>query len=346
MPADFDRFPRFHLLDGPTPIRRLQRLEEALGERAGGVALYLKHDDVTPVGGGGNKLRKLEFLIGDALAQKADTIVTFGGLQSNHARLTAAASARANLGCELVLAPMVPRDDLDYRCNGNVLLDQLFGAHVHVLPPAIDALTYSAERVDQLRALGRRAYLVPIGGSSPVGCLGYARCVAEIVSQSTELGINFDQVIVPNGSAGTHAGLIVGFTALGLDARVTKSYTVLAPRERARAATLEKAQAAADLLGAGMQIEPSVIDIDGDHLGDGYGVPTKEMISTVRLLARTEGLLLDPVYSGKAFAGMLHDIASGRYKPGQKLLFIMTGGLPGLFAYRTAFDAFDEAAVS
>jgi len=336
-------FPRFPLLDGPTPIQRLARLESRLGEAAGGVAIYVKRDDHTPIGGGGNKLRKLELLIGDALARGADTILTVGGRQSNHARLTAAAAAKAGLACELFLSRQVPRSDVDYVHNGNVLLDALFGATVHDLPGDADPLLFAGERATALRRAGKRPYVAPSGGSSPIGCLGYAACALEIEAQSAAMDLPFDRVIVANGSSGTHAGLAAGFAAAGASPRLVRSYTVLRPREEAAQVTLEKAAATLALLDGERRIDPGDIDVDGAHRGDGYGVPTPEMLSAVRLLARTEGLLLDPVYTGKAFAGMLSDLEAGRHRPGESLLFIMTGGVPGLFAYRRAFEGDDGA---
>jgi D-cysteine desulfhydrase len=302
------------------------------------VNLYVKRDDIANIGGGGNKLRKLEFLIGEARAQAADTFITVGGLQSNHARLTAAASARAGMACELVLTRQVPRCDVDYECNGNILLDELFGATVHTFPGSVDPLTFAESRAEQLRAEGRRAYVVGPGGSSPIGCLGYAVCAREIVKQSQEMNIDFSGIIIPNGSSGTHAGLAAGYAAMGLSPRCIRSYTVLASGDRARATTLEKASATLALLDGSAAILSDEIDVDQHHRGDGYGIPTNEMLELVRLLARTEGLLLDPVYGGKAFAGLLSDVRNGFYRAGDNILFIMTGGTPGLFAYRTAFQ--------
>jgi L-cysteate sulfo-lyase len=334
---NIERFARMSLLDGPTPIQRLARLGQTLGPALCGVNLYVKRDDVANIGGGGNKLRKLEFLVGEALAQGADTFITVGAVQSNHARLTAAASARAGMACELVLTQQVPRNDVDYECNGNILLDELFGARVHALPGSIDPLTFAESRAEQLRTKGRRVYVVGSGGSSPIGCLGYAVCAHEIVDQCRGMNLDFRGIIIPNGSSGTHAGLAAGYAAMGLSPRCIRSYTVLAPGDRAHAATLEKARRTLALLDSRAKISPEEIDVDQDHRGDGYGIPTNEMLEAVRLMARTEGLLLDPVYSGKAFAGLLSDVKNGFYHPGDNVLFIMTGGTPGLFAYRTAF---------
>ena len=335
---DLSRFPRFTLLDAePTAIQPLDNLNRTLADAGRRVRLFVKRDDLIPVGGGGNKLRKLEFLIGDAIAQGADTILTFGGRQSNHARQTAAAAARAGLACELVLRRVVARDDADYEFNGNVLLDGLFGATIHDVAGTDDAHAFAEARAAALRARGKHPYVAPSGGSSAVGCLGYVGCASEIALQSAHHTLAFDQIVVAGGSNGTQAGLVVGLSAMGSDPALVKSYTVLAPLEPARAEVLEKARATAALLDPTLEITPEMIVIDGAHRGEGYGIPTDGMREAVRLMARTEGLLLDPVYSGKAFAGLLHDIRAGAYADGASVLFIMTGGTPGLFAYRSAF---------
>jgi L-cysteate sulfo-lyase len=331
------RFPRIALMSAPTPIERLVRIEEAMGERLGGVRLYVKRDDVMALGGGGNKLRKLEFLLGDARAKGADTIITVGGRQSNHARLTAAAAAKVGLRCELVLAQMVRRGDADYLENGNVLLDRLFGARIHDLPGSADALEFANARAAEIGAKGGHAYVAPAGGSSPVGCLGYAACAREIEAQSRSMGVSFDQIIVPNGSSGTHAGLAAGLVALGLPVSRVRSFSVLADLEPTRRATIDKASATLALLGGDAALDEAEIRVDGSQRGPAYGVPTEAMIQAVRLMASREGLLLDPVYSGKAFAGVLAAIAGGQFASGSNLLFIMTGGTPGLFAYRSEF---------
>lgn len=334
---DLARFPRLPLLGLPTPIEPLAGLSRHLGEALRGVRLYVKRDDLAGFGGGGNKLRKLEFLLGAARAEGADTVITVGALQSNHARLTAAAAARSGLACELVLTRTVPRADADYTGNGNRFLDALFGARVHEIPGEADALGAAEARADELRAAGRGVYVFPSGGSSPVGCLGYAACAREILDQANAMDVRFANILAANGSGGTHAGLAAGLAAAGRDPRLARSYTVLAPLDRAVATTLDKANATLDLIGTGERLTEAEIDLDGAHRGPDYGIPTDAMREAVRLMARSEGLLLDPVYSGKAFAGLLHDIRAGRYAAGEAVLFLMTGGVPGLFAYREAF---------
>ncbi|MHC8381763.1 D-cysteine desulfhydrase family protein [Pseudomonas sp. LB3P14] len=330
-------FARAELLQGPTPIQRAERLEQLLGLKSQGIGLFLKRDDHMLIGGGGNKLRKLEFHIGAAQQAGIDTVITVGGIQSNHARLTAAVCARLGLACELILTRSVPKADVDYELNGNVLLDQLFGAHLQVLAGGSDSLAVAETRATQLRDSGRKVLVIPTGGSTPLGSLGYARCAAEIAQQETELGLTFNQVMVPNGSAGTHAGLAAGFQLLGRGTSIVKSYSVLSDRDTSAARTRQLTQDTLALLGSSAIVQAEDIAIDGSQLGDGYGLPTQAMQEAVRLMARAEGLLIDPVYSGKAFAGLLADLRQGRYRSGDNVLFVMTGGTPGLYAYRDTF---------
>jgi L-cysteate sulfo-lyase len=307
---DLARFPRLPLLTQPTPIEPLDGLTRHLGDTLNGVRIFVKRDDVAGIGLGGNKLRKLEYLLGAARAEGADTVVTVGAIQSNQ--------------------------DPDYTGNGNRLLDDVFGATVHELPGDADSLAAAEARAAELRGQGRRVYTFPSGGSSPTGCLGYANCAAEILSQADQLGLSFTQIITANGSAGTHAGLVAGLAAMGLDTTLAKSFAVLAEDGRARAEVLEKANATLALIGSERHVSPQDINLDGTHRGSGYGIPTDGMLEAVRLMARTEGKLLDPVYSGKAFAGLLHDVRAGLYPAGSSVLFLMTGGTPGLFAYKEA----------
>ncbi|MGF6917291.1 1-aminocyclopropane-1-carboxylate deaminase/D-cysteine desulfhydrase-like pyridoxal-dependent ACC family enzyme [Paraburkholderia sp. 40] len=179
--------------------------------------------------------------------------------------------------------------------------------------------------------------MCPLGGSSPVGCLGYADCAAEIVAQSQAQNVAFDRVVVPNGSGGMHAGLVAGFVALGLDPSRVAAFTVYGNAGHARTVTLDKANQTVRLIDPGLSVSDDAISIDEAQLGPGYGIPTDNMRAAVRLMASTEGLLLDPVYSGKAFAGLVENVSNGKYSAGQKILFVMSGGLPGLFAYRNEF---------
>ncbi len=332
-----NHFPRTRLMNGPTPIQRLERLEALLGEEGNGVSIWAKRDDFMALGGGGNKLRKLEFLIGQARAEGCDTIIAMGGVQSNFARLAAAACARVGMACELVLAQMVPRTTDIYRNNGNVLLDRLLGARVHILGVGENAGEFAGQRADEIAASGSKAFIATLGGSTPVGCLGYVECAFEIATQSIELGLEFDQICIPNGSGGMHAGLAVGSAIMGRRPSRIKAYAVLSPLDAAVNNTADKVNAVLGLLSNEARIEPGDLTLDASQLGEGYGVPTQSMIEAVTSVGRAEGILLDPVYGGKAFAGMLADIKSGVIMPGSSMLFVMTGGSPGLYAYQDIF---------
>jgi D-cysteine desulfhydrase len=332
--AALDRLPRIALLDNATAIHRLSRIEEQLGLTRRGIRLSIKRDDVMALGGGGNKLRKMEYHLGYARDIGADTVITVGGVQSNHARLTAAAAARHGFACEMLLARMVPKEGDDYEKNGNVLLDELFGATVTLLPRGENALVHANARAEALRNEGHTVVVLPTGGSTPRGVLGYARCAREISQQEDELGLRFDRIVVPNGSSGTHAGLVAGFAALGRDPARVSAYSVLGERDATAATTLGLAREGLGLLESTADLAANEVHVDGSQLGDGYGVPTPAMKEALRLMASAEGILLDPVYSGKAFAGLLQDLRSGVVRDGEHVLFVATGGQPGLYAYR------------
>ena len=236
-----------------------------------------------------------------------------------------------------MLTEIVPRTDEAYRNNGNMLLHGIFGATIHLLPGTEDALDFAKDRSEFLKTRGRRPYVVGSGGSSPVGCLGYAACAVEIAEQQQAIEGHFARIIVPNGSSGTHAGLAAGFVAIGIDPARISSYAVLDSAEKTQKTTQTLAKAALALIDPTKSIDLEAIHVSGDQLGDGYGIPSSAMLDAVRTMARTEGLLLDPVYSGKAFAGVLADIRRGAFKSGDAILFVMTGGLPGLFAYPAVF---------
>ncbi|HUG52096.1 MAG TPA: D-cysteine desulfhydrase family protein, partial [Vicinamibacteria bacterium] len=296
-----------------------------------------KRDDGTGLGAGGNKARKLEFLLGEALALGADTVVTVGGVQSNHVRQTAAAAARLGLRCEAVLLDAVARADAAYRSSGNVLLDRLFGACLHFAPAGADAESTLEELAGRLRRSGARPYVVPMGGSSALGCLGYAEAAAEILAQAEALDVRLDHVVVACGSAGTQAGLVAGFAAQGSPAAVHGVSVYKPSATDACARVRELAEATLVRLGAREKLGPDAVRVDARQLGDGYGLPTAAMVEAVSLMARTEGVLLDPVYTGKAMAGLLQWIREGAFGVRETVVFWHTGGLPGLFAYPDVF---------
>lgn len=325
-------FPRYALLHGPTPIQPLARLNAS--GLLKGVELYVKRDDLTGLGGGGSKLRKLEFLIGEALSQGKDTLLGFGGRQSNVLRLVAAAAAHASLQAELVLSqPMIP--DASYVSGGNLFLTELFGAGLHPVPDGGDPSAVASRLEQQLTANGKNVYRIPMGGSNAIAALGYVLAAIEIARQSQVLGINWSGIVLPNGSSASHAGLAVGLKALDLQTSALRAYSVLASSDKAVATTLAMAQGSAASLGLGVQLDRQDIQISDRTLGGGYGIPSADMIAAVKLLASQEGLLLDPVYGGKAFAGLIADINQGFYREGDKVLFIMTGGTHVLHAYQS-----------
>jgi len=327
---------RVALVDAPTPIQPLKRIEELMGPALNGVKLYVKRDDLMGLGGGGNKLRKLEYLMGDAAANGCDTIIATGGIQSNFTRVTAAACARQKVACELVLAPLVPETDDDYERNGNTILNDLFGAKIHVLGRGETAADFARRRAEELTARGRRPYVTPGGGSNSISALGYVRCALELDTQLNSNGLDDAIIVTANGSNGTHAGLLAGFKALGRSPHRLRAFTVLASAENSRNSTLAMANGSLELLGASDRLDIDDVRIADDQRGQGYGLVTDAMIEAVRLMASCEGLLLDPVYSGKAFAGVIGDVRAGRYPAGSSVVFLMTGGTPALFAYRSA----------
>lgn len=311
----------------PTPLQYAGRLTEALG----GPKIFIKRDDLTGLALGGNKLRKLEFLLARAKAVGATCVITCGGTQSNHACQTAAAAARVGLKCVLVLASGVHNE-----LQGNLLLDNLFGADVKLIEaPATspDELDRAMEEVaEHLRRQGEVPYIIPLGGSSRYGAAGYVLASLELINQATELGIRPDYLYVAVGSGSTLAGLIVGAKAFSAPYRV-KGVAVYRPPEEQKRAIWALAQDTAELLGLNLTVEPHDVSIYGEFLGPGYGHLTPEAREAIRLVARTEGLVLDPVYTGKAMAALIEHIRAGWVGPEETVVFLHTGGAAAVFAY-------------
>jgi L-cysteate sulfo-lyase len=325
---DFDRFPRTALCHRPTPIEPMPQLSETLG----GPRLFIKRDDCTGLAMGGNKTRKLEFLVGEAMLQKADMLVTQGAVQSNHVRQTAAAACKVGMKCHVLLERRVPDRDASYEETGNVLLDNLFGATYEFRPSGLD-MNAEAEAVsEKLRAAGHRPYFIPGGGSNPTGALGYAVCAQEIADHSRTTGQAFDWLVMATGSTGTQAGLVAGFQAIGHNLPVM-GVSVRQPRERQMNAVHALTQKTLDKLGA-EGVPLSRILVDDGYVGEGYGIPAESTLEAIRLLARHEGILLDPVYSAKGMAGLIGMIRQGFFKPTDNVLFLHTGGATALFAYQ------------
>ncbi|WP_203583082.1 D-cysteine desulfhydrase [Ruegeria sp. PrR005] len=325
---DFDRFPRTALCHRPTPIEPLPRLSALLG----GPSIFIKRDDCTGLAMGGNKTRKLEFLVGEAMQQKADMLVTQGAVQSNHVRQTAAAACKVGMKCHVLLERRVPGRDASYEETGNVLLDNLFGATHEFRPAGLDMNAEAEAVTAKLREQGHRPYFIPGGGSNPTGALGYANCAQEIVDHTRETGQAFDWLVMGTGSTGTQAGLVAGFHALD-HALPVMGVSVRQPRERQMNAVHALTQKTLEKLGA-EGIPLSKILVDDGYVGEGYGIPAESTLEAIRLLARQEGILLDPVYSAKGMAGLIGMVRQGFFKPTERVLFLHTGGSTALFAYQ------------
>jgi L-cysteate sulfo-lyase len=328
------RFPRVRLGHLPTPLEPMARLSAHLG----GPKLWIKRDDCSGLATGGNKTRKLEYLVADALAQGADTLITLGALQSNHARQTAAAAAKLGLKCVLVLEDRVAQPTDTYRNNGNILLDRLLGATLKVVPRGSSVTTAAGMVADDVRRADGKPYVIPAGGSNAVGALGYVGCALEILQQATDLGIRIDRAVHATGSSATQAGLIAGFDGIRSGVRVL-GITVSRPRdqqEKSIARLLDETWVHLGLKGAAPHDN---IEANDNYYGEAYGIPTPAMKEAVGLVAKTEGVLLDPVYSGKAMAGLIDLVRKGVFGKDENIVFVHTGGQAGLFAYEPAFAA-------
>ncbi len=317
------QYPRLELIGAPTPLEHLPRLSDYLGRD-----IFIKRDDITPLALGGNKLRKLDFLAADALREGADVLITAGAIQSNHVRQTAAVAAKLGLKCVALLENPIDTRAENYLGNGNRLLLDLLDCEIE----RVDALHAPAEQLnalrDRLEAQGFRPYVVPVGGSNALGALGYVECAQEIAHQSEGV-VDFAAVVVASGSAGTHAGLAVGLEALLPE---TELVGVTVSRKVADQLPLVSAlrQNLDGLLETHSRADITLWD---DYFAPRYGMPSEEGMEAVKLLARLEGIILDPVYTGKAMAGLIDGISQQRFRREGPLLFVHTGGAPALFAY-------------
>jgi len=326
-------FPRIKLCQTPTPLELLPRLTKALG----GPQIWIKRDDLTGMGLGGNKVRKLEFLVGDALAKGADHLVTQGAVQSNHVRQTAAVAAKLGLACTAVLEHRIETNDSAYLSSGNVLLDRLLGCHLEYRAGGADMQAAIEEVGARLASEGARPYLIPGGGSNAIGALGYAAVALELVNQANEQALRIDRLVHATGSAGTQAGLVAGLHALSSPIRVL-GIGVRQPKEKQEANVLRLAQATAAHMGVDRPIPASAVEANCDYVGAGYGLPTPGMAEAVQMLARLEGIFLDPVYSGKGMAGLIDLIRKGVLASDETVVFLHTGGSSGLFGYADFFN--------
>lgn len=330
--SSFKQQPRLIISHQPTPLEQAPRLSAKLG-----INLLFKRDDCTGLAGGGNKTRKLEYLLADAQQQGADTLVTIGGLQSNHARQTAAAAAKFGFNCELVLQDVPGTPRVDYLTNGNMFLHELLGATVHQVPVKEDCHQYANSLVARLQQQGKRPYLIPIGGSNAVGSLGYVRCALELIEQLDEQALKVDQLVVATGSAGTQAGLLAGLIIAGVDIPVL-GITVSRPGSEQEQLVLTLLQQILQRLGLDPVLANGKVHANGDYYGASYGVVTQDSLNAISTTAQTEGILLDPVYTGKAMAGLIDLCQRGIIAKGSTQLFLHTGGSQALPAYISAFN--------
>ncbi len=328
---DLARFPRRRYTPWPTPIELLPRFSEALGN----VEVHIKRDDLLGLAGGGNKTRKLEFLVADALEKGADTLITCGAVQSNHCRLTLAAAVKEGMKCRLALEERVP-GTYSPDASGNNFLYRLLGVEqVRVRPGGSDMMGAMKEMAAEAASEGRRAYVIPGGGSNPLGAAGYAACALEIASQVFDRGLDLDWIVCASGSAGTQAGLLSGLAGCSFGVPVV-GINVSRPRGPQEELVHGLARRTAERLGVEGEIPREAVTCFGDYVGPGYSLPTPEMAEAVQMMARTEGILLDPVYTGKTVAGLIDLSRKGFFKKGSRILFVHTGGSPALYAYREA----------
>lgn len=328
------RFPRVRLGHMNTPLELLPRLTEALD----GPEIWIKRDDCTGLSTGGNKTRKLEFLMADALSKNADIVLTQGATQSNHARQTAAAAAKLGIKCHILLEDRTGMNDISYRENGNVLLNNLHGASMEHRGPGLDMHAEMEAVADNFRKDGSVAYTIPGGGSNPIGALGYANCAQEIVVQSTEMGLEIDHIVHATGSAGTQAGLITGLKALNAQIPLL-GIGVRAPKEKQEENVYNLSIETAKKLGCDGIVKRKDVVANCDYVGPGYGVPAESTLEAIDVFARLEGILLDPVYSGKGAAGLIDLVRKQYFKRGEKIVFIHTGGAIALAGYLNSFKS-------
>ena len=326
------RFPRVSLGHLHTPLDFLPNLTRILG----GPDIYIKRDDCTGLATGGNKTRKLEFLMAEAMEQNADTVVTQGATQSNHARQTAAAAAKLGMKCEILLERRVETMDADYETTGNVLLNTLHGANYQFRPNGTDMNAEVEAFGEELRSQGRNVYVIPGGGSNTTGALGYVNAALELLTQANDMNLSINHVVHATGSTGTQAGLLVGLE--GSNSAIPVYGISVRSNKAVQEENVHKlAQTTAEKVGVKGGISRERVVANSDYVGPGYGQPTDGMREAVTMLAQTEAILLDPVYSGKGMAGLIDLIRKGHFKKGENVIFIHTGGAVALFAYQSLF---------
>lgn len=332
------KFPRRRYTEGQTPLEFLPRFTEAVG----GPRVYIKRDDLLGLTSGGNKTRKLEFLVADALAQGADTLITCGAVQSNHCRLTLSAAVKEGMKCRLVLEERVP-GSYSPEASGNNFLFQLLGVEkITVVPAGSDMMAAMNSVAEDLKAEGRKGYVIPGGGSNAIGATGYVACAQEIQDQLFEMGVEIHRLCVASGSAGTHAGLLTGFIGCNMNIPVVGIGVSRDPQDQ-DPLVHKLAMETAKRLGIRQEIERESVVTFGDYWRPKYSVPNAKMVEAVNLMAKTEGILLDPVYTGKAVAGLIDLCRKGYFRKDENVLYVHTGGSPALYAYRKVILGLENA---
>jgi D-cysteine desulfhydrase len=329
---ELSRFPRRRYTIGATPLEFLPNFTRALSPDGQGPNIWIKRDDMLGLFPGGNKTRKLEFLVADALAQGADTLITCGAPQSNHCRITLAAAVKEGLKCRFVIEERVP-GSFSEEASGNHFLFRLMGVEALTVVPAGSNMAGAMQQVaDELSTQGRKGYIIAGGGSNALGGLGYVACAQELQQQFYEQDVHIDQVVVGSGSSGTHGGLVAGFIGNHINIPIVGIGVSRDPADQ-EPLVYKEAQAVADLLGLGLTIPREAVVSVGGFWQPKYSIPNEKMVEAVQMLARTEAILLDPVYTGKIMAGLIGLVRQGFFKPGENVLFLHTGGLPSLHAY-------------
>lgn len=327
------RYPRRFIAHLPTPLERMDRLSKELG----GPEIWIKRDDCTGLSTGGNKTRKLEFLMAEAEMEGADVVITQGATQSNHARQTAAFAAKLGLQCHLLLEDRTGSNNANYKNNGNVLLDHLHGATTETRPGGADMAAEMEAVADKMRATGKKVYTIPGGGSNPTGALGYVNCAYELLGQVNNSGTKIDHIVHATGSAGTQAGLITGLKATNANIPLL-GIGVRAPKAKQEENVYNLAVKTAEKLGCAGVVSREDVVANTDYVGEGYGIPTAGGMEAIQMFAELESILLDLVYSAKGAAGLIDLIRKGYFKKGERVVFIHTGGAAALFGYDAAFD--------
>lgn len=327
------RYPRRFLAHLPTPLERMDRLTKELG----GPEIWIKRDDCTGLSTGGNKTRKLEFLMAEAEMEGADVVITQGATQSNHARQTAAFAAKLGIKCHILLEDRTGSNNANYKNNGNVLLDHLHGATTETRPGGVDMAAEMEAVAEKMRADGKKVYTIPGGGSNPTGALGYVNCAFELLGQVNNSGTRIDHIVHATGSAGTQAGLITGLKATNANIPLL-GIGVRAPKAKQEENVYNLAVKTAEKLGCAGVVQREDVVANTDYVGEGYGIPTAGGMEAIQMFAELESILLDPVYSAKGAAGLIDLIRKGHFKKGERVVFVHTGGAAALFGYDTAFD--------